>query len=59
MQVGTDPVQSPDQPVKTLPSDGAALSVTAVLFPTVAMHLFGQSMPPPETLPLPVMLTTS
>ena len=49
VQVGAVPVQPPVQPVKTYPSLGEAVSVTAEFSATLATQVLGQSMLPPET----------
>jgi hypothetical protein len=46
-------VQLPVQPVKTYPSPGEAVSVTAELSATLATQVLGQSMLLPDTWPLP------
>ena len=59
VHVGAVPVQLPVQPVKTYPSPGEAVSVTAELSATLATQVLGQSMLPPDTWPLPATLTVS
>jgi hypothetical protein len=49
VQVGAVPVQPPVQPLKTYPSLGEAVSVTAEFSATLATQVLGQSMLPPET----------
>ena len=48
------PVQAPLQPVKVDPVDGAAVKVTEVLSHMVSVQSAPQSIPVPDTVPLPV-----
>jgi len=48
------PVQAPVQPVKVDPVDGAAVKVTEVLSHMVSVQSAPQSIPVPDTVPLPV-----
>jgi hypothetical protein len=50
------PVQSPDQPVKTEPAEGEAVSVTVAPSPRDALHVAPHAMPPMSdvTVPVPV-----
>jgi hypothetical protein len=61
VQLGLVPEQpdAPLQPVNTCPSSGSALSSTVLFSATFATQVPGQWIAPPETLPLPVMLTVS
>ena len=48
------PMQAPVQPANTDPAAGVAVSVTAVLVFTEALHVPGQLIPLPVTVPVPV-----
>src|SRR5579864_4985616 len=61
VHVSCVPVQSPPQPVKAYPSAACSVSVTFEFGGSCASHVEPdeQLMPPPETKPLPLTVTSS
>ncbi len=57
VQVAAVPLQAPLQPPKLEPDAAVAVSVTLVPLGRVAEQAVPQLMPPPVTVPLPVLLT--
>ena len=48
------PVHVPDQPLNTDPTSGVAVNIAAVLFGSETLQVAPQTIPLPETVPVPV-----